>query len=903
MDRILEKEELEKLNSTDGIIEILCGIPNFKSEMYNQLDKEKKDLIDYTMSIDLISNRQIERNLRRSLDSENLALLEKRKLIALSLLYFGKKDDTGKYVTYTCPYTGKEYNISEIERELEKKQSEKDDNKRLELEHIMPHSGGGGTVLFNCLLSSVEANGKGEKGNRHLIDWFSQSDYYDFNRLNRIVCYMLSAYSIAYNGYKKNALEFNYEFVDGKEENTDNNELETIRKEKTKSKQKNETKIEGYKIYLDQLVNKLKEDNYDTTEIDKKIKVLEEDGIFKTNNKYELVQRIVEDIFQERTSDTSYLTNSLKVDYYRLVDSIKVENEKEIESEIKARIEIIKGILEKTNKSMKDYYISMKDIEDIDILYIPTYKISDNDKGIFEESIKLSPETKINILLEMLRYADEKEFQELLNKDTAKKITFKFYKKDENGKKIIEKDFNVTIGQFWQSHKDELLDIIYKKEQYEGIREKLDDYYIRSRTAEEGVKRRIEIFLEMLKCADQDEFQELLKQGSNITFKIYKKDEIGNVIKDANRKKVIEKDFNVTIGPFWKNNKDDKLIPLLFYNKYYDAKENIFVQSGEDYSGKEYDIVRDRVLKYLKVNRIEEYMNKIDVLRNELKYEIKINIFLEMLKNADKAEFQELLNKNNNLTFKIYKKDENGKIEFDEEGKKVIEKDFNVTIGQFWQSQKDTLLDIIYKEEQYEDIREKLDDYYLKTDAGARTNEGAKRRRKIFLEMLKNAEQEEFQELLKFDSNLTFKTYKKDENGKRVVDKDFNVTVRKFWDNIKDDKLIPLLFYNKYYDAKKNEFVQSGEDYSGEEYDIVRERVLKYLKVNRIEDYMNTEKYINRLKSKSNKANKLGNMIELVEDLINKKERLIEYREEKLEDNISLKEKLKNSILVTQSHR
>ena len=869
MNRILTNEELEKLNSTDGIIEILCGIPNFKSEMYNQLDKEKKDLIDYTMSIDLISNWQIKRNLRRSLDSENIALLEKRKLIALSLLYFGKKDDTGKYVTYICPYTGKEYNISEIERELEKKQSEKDDNKRLELEHIMPHSGGGGTVLFNCLLSSVEANGKGEKGNRHLIDWFSQSDYYDLNRLNRIVCYMLSAYSITYKEYEENGLEFNYEFVDGKEENTDNDELETIRKEKIESKQNNKTKIEGYKIYLDQLVNKLKEDNYDTTDIYKKIKVLEEDGIFKTNKKYELVQRIVEDIFQEGTSDTSYLTNSLKVDYYRLVDSIKVENEKEIENEIKERIEIIKGILEKTNKSMKDYYISMKDIEDIDILYIPTYKISDNDKGIFEESIKLSPETKINILLEMLRYADEKEFQELLNKDTAKKITFKFYKKDENGKKIIEKDFNVTIGQFWQSHKDTLLDIIYKKEQYEDIRKKLDDYYMDNDTGaktNEGAKRRREIFLEMLKNADQKEFQELLNKDNNLTFKTYKKDEYGNVI--------IEKDFNVTIGQFWKSHKDTLLDIIYKKEQYEDIRKKL-----DDY--------------YIRSRTAEEGAKR------------RKKIFLEMLKNADEKEFQELLNKNTakEITFKIYKKDENGK--------KVIEKDFNVKIGNFWDTNKDALLDIICKEKQYEDIKEKLDDYYMDNDTGAKTNEGAKRRREIFLEMLKNADEKEFQELLNSKNALTFKIYKKDENGKvikdenrkKVIEKDFNVKIGQFWNNRKDDKLIPLLFYNKYYDAEKNEFVQSGEDYSGKEYDIVRERVLKRLKVNRIEDYMNTEKYINRLKSKSNKANKLGNMIELVEDLINKKERLIEYREEKLEDNISLKEKLKNSILVTQSHR
>ena len=34
MNRLLTNEELEKLNSNDGIIELLCNIPNFNSSMY-----------------------------------------------------------------------------------------------------------------------------------------------------------------------------------------------------------------------------------------------------------------------------------------------------------------------------------------------------------------------------------------------------------------------------------------------------------------------------------------------------------------------------------------------------------------------------------------------------------------------------------------------------------------------------------------------------------------------------------------------------------------------------------------------------------------------------------------------------------------------------------------------------
>ena len=54
MNRLLLKEELDKLSSTDGIIELLCGIPNFKSDDYDELNIETRDLIDYTMSMKLI---------------------------------------------------------------------------------------------------------------------------------------------------------------------------------------------------------------------------------------------------------------------------------------------------------------------------------------------------------------------------------------------------------------------------------------------------------------------------------------------------------------------------------------------------------------------------------------------------------------------------------------------------------------------------------------------------------------------------------------------------------------------------------------------------------------------------------------------------------------------------------
>ena len=134
MERLLTEEELKKLTSTDGIIELLCDIPNFNANSYEELSSEEKDLIDYTMNINLITNSQIDGNLRKSMDAGNLALINQRKLTALSLLYFGIKDENGKYVRYTCPYTGKEYNLDEVNHAIK----------------VLKENGAGEITLLHC---------------------------------------------------------------------------------------------------------------------------------------------------------------------------------------------------------------------------------------------------------------------------------------------------------------------------------------------------------------------------------------------------------------------------------------------------------------------------------------------------------------------------------------------------------------------------------------------------------------------------------------------------------------------------------------------------------------------------------------------------------------------------------
>ena len=338
MERLLTEEKLKKLTNIDGIIELLCGIPSFNANNYENLSSEQRDLVDYTLSIELITESQIKGNLRRSMDSGNLALINRKMLTALSLLYFGVKDENGKYVKYICPYTGKEYDIHGIGKELSKPYSDRKLDKVLEVEHIMPHSSGGGTVLFNCIPASREANSFSEKGNLHLLDWLTNSKssgykYYEKGgqeRLIKLVNYILSAYEISFEEYMESDFDFygnqNIEEQDGVDNDDD---LENEIKIEDRKKRIKETNIEGYIPFLNQLIEQLEKEKYDTEDIKTKLKELEEKGIVNNLEKYSNVQKTIEELFKQEDSK-SYLTYSLNVDYIKLVKSIITDKPEEI---------------------------------------------------------------------------------------------------------------------------------------------------------------------------------------------------------------------------------------------------------------------------------------------------------------------------------------------------------------------------------------------------------------------------------------------------------------------------------------------------------------------------------------------------------------------------------------------
>ena len=89
----------------------------------------------------LIGYKQVDGNLRRTADRGLVSELYRKQMNALALKYFGVDKD-GNYtenkdeiVSYRCPYSG------ELIKDLS----------TAHLEHILPVSSNGGTVLFNCI--------------------------------------------------------------------------------------------------------------------------------------------------------------------------------------------------------------------------------------------------------------------------------------------------------------------------------------------------------------------------------------------------------------------------------------------------------------------------------------------------------------------------------------------------------------------------------------------------------------------------------------------------------------------------------------------------------------------------------------------------------------------------------
>ena len=145
----------------------------------------------------LISNSQININLRRSASKGLISLINQKQLIDLALKHYGVYQDD-KFIGYTCPYSGKIIS----------------DFSDIVLEHIIPISSQGGTVLFNCIPVTSEVNSVTEKGAQHLLAWWIQKDYYEPEKLDKLLSYIFDAYDIVFREYTVEEIENSYTDID-----------------------------------------------------------------------------------------------------------------------------------------------------------------------------------------------------------------------------------------------------------------------------------------------------------------------------------------------------------------------------------------------------------------------------------------------------------------------------------------------------------------------------------------------------------------------------------------------------------------------------------------------------------------------------------------------------------------
>jgi len=861
----------------------------------------------------LISYSQVERNLRRTADRGLVSELYRKQMNALALKYFGVDKD-GNYtenkdeiVSYRCPYSG------ELIKDLS----------TAHLEHILPVSSNGGTVLFNCIPILNKAN-LSKKDEPNLLTWWQGkgNKYFSYDRLERLVRYMLEAYTLAFKEPNDEEL-YDYDSSFVSDEYIENDDLSIdLRSKSNKIKNSNQN-ITYYQLLTD-MINELS-NNIDVSQYNTKLNDIKEQNIFGNIHEMEKVIKAVQTVFKEVLGDDSkkYLSYSLKIDMNKLFQSLDTTN---YEQEIRKRFECIQLIIKQNNIVVNNFFENLQDIDDINLIYFNINKITEEQKDRFIENIKIRYNKKIMIFINMLKMANsEEEISELLKNKTSKPFTT--YKQNENGEWIVDKEYG-EIGFFYHGNKIKINSILNQIIEHDiELKEKLDDYYMNTlngQKSKEGNNRRTKIFINMLKIAkSEEEISELFKTGSQKPFTTYKQNENGEWIVDKEYgeigffyrnnssvlKQIIEQDIelrekldNYYINTFsgqkskeGNNRRIEIFINMLKITKSEEEISELFKtgsqkpfttykqnEYGEWIVDKEYGKIGtfwgyhkdaiNTILKQIIEQDIElrekldnYYMNSFNGQITEEGKQRRIDIFIDMLRRTkSEEEISELFNQKSSKPFTTYKQNENGEW--------IIDKEYG-EIGAFFHNNSLVLSQII---EQEVELKEKLDNYYMNTFSGQLTEGGKQRRIDIFIDMLRRTKsKEEISELFKTGSPKPFTTYKQNENGEWIIDKEYG-KIGTFWGHNKVKTIIPQLFFST--------------KYSGKEYNIARHNLMNYLNSQRRKknqpEFKSIEEYIDTL-DKTKKETKA--LIELRDSLVSKKEQL-------LMENQSLTEALNTSV-------
>ncbi len=441
----------------------------------------------------LISYRQVDGNLRRAAKKGLVSELYRKQMNALALKYFGV-DSNGNYtenkediVAYRCPYSGEIIN----------------DLSTAWLEHILPISSDGGTVLFNCIPILKEVNSSKNDEPNLLVWWQGKGkEYFSYDRLERLIQYMLEAYTLAFKEPIEEEL-YDYDNSLNNDDYIENDDLSIDLKDRISIKTNTniQQNITYYQLIND-LINELSK-NRDVSKYSSQLNNIKEQNVFGNINEIEKVINVVQTVFKEVLGDNSkkYLSYSLKIDMNKLLNSLKTND---YENEIRERINNIKSILMKDGKNINDYFESITDIEEENILY--KNNLSQDDITYFLETIRLSHKSKIRIFIDML---SDSKFTNYINGlpdnnnifSVNNKIHFKNY----------EHIHGLHVLQFWKNNSEEIVSEIMRlrQELLANNAKTTDERLVKLNSALKAIddynfanqyfpQKRIEVFIEML---------------------------------------------------------------------------------------------------------------------------------------------------------------------------------------------------------------------------------------------------------------------------------------------------------------------------------------------------------------------------------------------------------------------
>ena len=607
----------------------------------------------------LISYSQVDGNLRRTADRGLVSELYRKQMNALALKYFGV-DSNGNYtenkediVAYRCPYSG------EIISDLS----------TAHLEHILPVSSNGGTVLFNCIpiLNKVNLSKRDEP---NLLVWWQEQDFFNYDRLERLIQYMLEAYTLAFKEPPEDEL-YDYDNSFNNDDYIENDDLSVDLKDRISNKtniniQQNIT----YYQLINDLINELSK-NRDVSKFNSKLNNLKEQNTFGNINELEKVINAVQTVLKNILGENSkhYLSYSLKIDMNKLLQSLDKTN---YEQEIRRRFEYIQLIIKDNNISITDFFDNLKDINSVNLIYYDIDKITDTEKNNFIRSIKISHNAKVLVFIEMLSDPKYTSYKDGLPDENnifsnANKVGFLGYEHIDG----------LSTSQFWRTNLDEIITLIYsQKEELEKKENRtteeeqkliklnraikaIDDYKFANKA---NPKYRIEKFIEMLsnskytsyKNGDPDE-NNIFAARNMVQFEGY------------------EHINGLNTSQFWRTHSDEIMRMIYSQKEELEKKENRTTEEEQ---------------KLIKLNRAIKAIDDYNFV-NKSNPKYRIEKFIEMLSNPKYTSYKNGDPDENNI-FSI-----RNKIQF--EGYEHIN---GLSTSQFWKNNSDEIIISIYSQKE-----------------------------------------------------------------------------------------------------------------------------------------------------------------------------------------------------------